>query len=147
MASAKGLCTALNIPLLTINTLELMAKDAILHYRGDETALFCSMIDARRMEIYTAIYDQSLKEILKPCAMILDSNSYKEFQGNYTLINFGSGSDKWKNVVKLRNSKFIQNVNLPVAMAILTHDLFTLKRFTDLVYSEPLYLKEFYKGA
>lgn len=147
MASAKGLCTALNKPFITINTLELLAKDAITHYDGKENDLFCPMIDARRMEVYTAIYDRSLKEILKPSAMILDHNSFHEFDGKYTLINFGNGSDKWKRVVKVRNSVFIENVNIGVAMALLSSQRYVDKTFTDLTYSEPLYLKEFYNGA
>lgn len=147
MASAKGLCTALNKPFITINTLELLAKDAIMHYPGNAPVLFCPMIDARRMEVYTALYDRFLKEVLKPCAMILDNNSYHEFLADYTLINFGSGSNKWKSVVKLRNSIFIENVNIPEAMAVISNDRYSSKHFTDLVYSEPLYLKEFYNGA
>ncbi len=147
MASAKGLCTALNKPLITINSLELLAKDAIIHYKGDLNNLFCPMIDARRMEVYTALYDSSLKVVMNPCAMILDEYSLKEFIDNYTIIFFGSGSVKCKNVVKLRNNVFIENVNIPEAMASLSNHSYALKHFTDVVYSEPLYLKEFYNGS
>jgi tRNA threonylcarbamoyladenosine biosynthesis protein TsaB len=147
MASAKGLCAALGKPFLTINSLELLAKDAILNYSGASMpVLFCPMIDARRMEVFTALYDHSSKEILKPCAMVLNEASFGELPANSTIIYFGSGSEKWKNVVKLRNSLFMKNVNIPHAMAVLTFEKFIAKSFTDLVYSEPLYVKEFYNG-
>lgn len=147
MASAKGFCIALDKPLILINTLEVMAKDAIMHYPSNGAVMFCPMIDARRMEVYTALYDCSLNEVLKPCAMILDESSYMGFTNNYTIIMFGNGSVKSKTVVKLRNSIFIENVNIPKALAIMSYELLLSKSFADVAYSEPLYLKEFYNGA
>src|SRR5665647_1745116 len=75
MASAKGLCYALKIPLITINTLEVMALSSLKQIH-DPSALYCPMIDARRMEVFTAVYDHHLTEIIKPCSMILDCLLY-----------------------------------------------------------------------
>lgn len=144
MASAKGLCVALGKPLILINSLEMMAKDAILQFADNNDYLFCPMIDARRMEIYTAVYNNKLDEIIKPAAMIISDNSFTEIPMDSTIVHVGSGCEKWKHVVKYPNHIFIQNVNLPQAMAILSTEKYTRKSFTDLIYSDPLYLKEFY---
>lgn len=79
LAAAKGLSLALNIPLITINTLLLLAKDAILNHTSGTDILFCPVIDARRMEVFTAVYNNTLSEILSPCTMILTNNSYDDF--------------------------------------------------------------------
>lgn len=146
MASAKGLCMALNKPFITINTLELLAKDAIIHSPAHPLALYCPMIDARRMEVYTALYDHSWNEVLKPCAMVLDNTSFHQFTPDHTFISFGNGSIKWKNTLKNIHPVFIENVNIPGAMAIISFERYTSKVFTDLVYSTPLYVKDFYNG-
>ena len=144
MASAKGLCVALGIPFITINTLQLLSKDAIMHYPLENNILFCPMVDARRMEVYTALYDANLNEIVKATAMILDANAYHAFPNNYTFINFGCGAIKWESVVKLRNVISIKNVNVPAAMALLSQERYKVKSFADVVYSQPLYVKEFH---
>src|SRR5260221_5477417 len=93
MASAKGLAYALNKPLITINTLELIAKSAIIQLNNElqnSSILLCPMIDARRLEVFTALYDIILKNILSPNAMILEENSFKDFFNNYHLFFFGS---------------------------------------------------------
>src|SRR5687768_1145997 len=103
MATAKGLCFALQIPLITINTLQVMAHGAIHQWHSKTKNMqpplgFCPMIDARRMEVFTAVYNEELQEIIAPKAMILDELSFKEELNDHSLVCFGNGSLKWKNV-------------------------------------------------
>ncbi len=141
MASAKGLCYALEKPLITLNTLEVLAASAIKD--ANTSALFCPMIDARRMEVYTALYDGQGKNILAPAALILDQSSFKEQLLKDHIIFFGSGAKKWESVCKDPNAAFEPVALLPEAMAKLADLYFIKQRFATLAYSEPFYLKEF----
>ncbi len=134
MATAKGLCYALHIPLITESTLKMMAYAARAIVPG---VLYCPMIDARRMEVFTAIYDEHLAEVMKPQPMILDERSFAE-QNN--IIFFGSGSHK----LKKPNASFADVSYNASHLAPLAHDKFQAANFTDLAYAEPVYLKEFY---
>lgn len=144
-ASAKGLCYALKIPLITIGTLEVLTASALhlFQHAQDENILFCPMMDARRMEIFTAIYHQDLTAHLQPCAMILDEFSFEKDLSKTKIMFFGSGSAKWQNTCKHLNAVFKSVSILPESLAISSNNLFLEKKFTDLAYSEPLYLKEF----
>ncbi len=146
MASAKGFSLALNIPLITINTLELLAKDIILHRDNDPSCLFCPMIDARRNEVYSGICNIDLKWVLTPCAIILEKYTYAEFLKKSALLFFGNGSLKLEISDPENKAKFIENVNIPAALSMLTFEKYLLKSFSDKAYSEPYYLKEFYNG-
>jgi len=146
MASAKGLCYALNKPLLAINTLESMAMAVVMAADREEKKLLCPMIDARRSEVFTAIYDLSLNILLEPQAIILDENSYVGLLNEHPVVFFGNGSDKWKTICKHPNAEF-QCVNIDsAAMAFLSFKRFSDKipKFSDPAYLEPLYIKEFY---
>jgi tRNA threonylcarbamoyladenosine biosynthesis protein TsaB len=146
MASAKGLCYALNKPLLAINTLESMAMAAIITGDLDDKKLLCPMIDARRSEVFTAIYDHSLNVLLAPEALILDENSYSAFLERHPVVFFGNGSEKWKAICKHANAEF-QCINIDsAAMALLSFKKYSDKTslFTDPAYLDPLYIKEFY---
>src|SRR5215211_2691069 len=90
MAAAKGLCYALSKPLITINTLQIMAASA----NRSSTQLLCPMIDARRMEVFTALYDSSLNEIMPSINMILEKDSFAEWLEKYSVSFFGDGSTK-----------------------------------------------------
>jgi tRNA threonylcarbamoyladenosine biosynthesis protein TsaB len=143
MASAKGLCYALKKPLITIGTLEVLTASAVQLFPDTKVDLFCPMIDARRMEVFTALYRKDFTIYLPACAMILDELSFeKELQENKILF-FGSGSAKWKLVLKDHNSFFETIPILPESMSRCSNSLFSQKKFTELAYSEPLYLKEF----
>lgn len=141
MASAKGLCYALEKPLITLNTLEVLAASAI--NTTGISSLLCPMIDARRMEVYTALYDGQLKNILAPAALILDQYSFKEQLLKNRVIFFGSGAKKWSIVCKDPNAAFETVSILPEAMAKLADTCFIQQNFATLAYSEPFYLKEF----
>jgi len=145
LASAKGLCYALNKPLIMVNTLEMMAQASIGNCGLPiGNYLFCPMIDARRMEVFTALYDASLKNIKPPAAMVLDKGSFAEMLQPNTIIFSGSGSIKWKNMVSHPNAVFTSVQHNASHLSILSYKIFAGGRFADLAYSEPLYLKEFF---
>jgi len=147
MASAKGLCYALNKPLISISTLEILAFSAIWDTRNQAihpSTLFCPMIDARRMEIFTALYDQNLQTVLAPCAMVLDDNSFANSLLKNHILFFGNGTKKWQPVCKNPNAIFMPVSNNSLAMSKLAGEKFEQKDFANLYYSEPLYLKEFF---
>jgi len=146
MSSAKGLCYALNKPLIAINTLEVLAVDAI-QQSNDVATLFCPMIDARRMEVFTALYNQDLTTALAPCAMVLDENSFAQQLKQHKIVFFGSGAFKWQAVCKHPNALFAVVSNPTSAMAYLSDSYFKKQSFADLAYSEPFYLKEFQDKA
>ena len=143
MASAKGLCYALHIPLITLNTLEVMALSAI-NKTGDHSALYCPMIDARRSEVFAAIYDAALTEILKPCSMVLDINSFSEALKKNKIYFSGSGASKFKDMLHNENAAFTNDGITPDAMALLSYKKLIKNDFSDVAYSAPFYLKEFY---
>jgi tRNA threonylcarbamoyladenosine biosynthesis protein TsaB len=144
MASAKGLCYALNIPLILVNTLEIMALSAIFQHPKKDKSLFCPMIDARRMEVFTAVYDKDLNEALAPSSVTLQESSLEEILQENEVVFSGSGSAKFKAILKNENALFgIGNIE-PKAMSILSEKKYNQKAFADLHLSEPLYIKDFY---
>jgi tRNA threonylcarbamoyladenosine biosynthesis protein TsaB len=148
MASAKGLCYALKIPFITISSLEVLTVSALqLYTELQENILFCPMIDARRMEVFTAVYEYNLNLYLQPCAMILDEFSFGKELLNNKILFFGSGSEKWKNICpdtyRDSNALFKSVSILPESLSKSSNNLFQKKKFTGLAYSEPFYLKEF----
>lgn len=143
LSTAKGLCYALNIPLITFNSLELMALSAIAA-TGDAEALYCPMIDARRMEVYTALYDYNLLEIASPSAMIVDENSFEDVLRSKKIYFSGSGIDKLRPIIKNINSVFI---NCPISsesISSVSWRKYLKKDFENIPYAQPLYIKDFY---
>ena len=149
MASAKGLCYALNKPLITVGNLEALAFAAISEKGKDipGNALFCPMIDARRMEVFTAIYNKELQEILPACAMVLDTESFKNFNEKHHILFNGSGALKWSKIAAHENSTFLFDTDITEAISKLSYKKFKQGDFTDLKYSEPLYVKEFFLAS
>jgi tRNA threonylcarbamoyladenosine biosynthesis protein TsaB len=144
MASAKGLCYALKKPLITINTLEVLTSSAMLLFPEMEgSVLFCPMIDARRMEVFTAIYKKDLSEYMKPAALILDDRSFAKELSETKLLFFGTGSKKWELICKHPNALFKIVPLLPEAFAKQSEKCSFQGLFADLAYSEPFYLKDF----
>ena len=143
VATAKGLCYGLNIPLISISTLKSMSLGMSLKMKAD---LFCPMIDARRMEVYSAFFDINNIRKRGIQADILDSNSYKN-ELKEKVIFFGDGSDKAKEVIKNRNAIFIADFH-PSAnfIGMLSYPKFLDSDFEDLAYFEPFYLKDFVTG-
>lgn len=145
VSTAKGLCYALAIPLIAINTLEAMAyqEQKFLEFN----CLLCPMIDARRMEVYTLLKDTSDKTIMQTTASIIDENSFASYLDLNRIIFFGNGSDKCKSVIKHPNALFLDSV-FPSASSIghLAFKSYQQEIFEDLAYFEPYYLKDFQAG-
>ena len=143
LASAKGLCYALNKPLITINTLQAMALSSIEEYK-DESFFHCPLIDARRMEVFTALYNYQLKEIISPTAFIVDENFLEKELSSNKIVFSGSGNKKLKGIIKTTNAIFTDKVYNATHVSQLAFELFKQKKLADVAYCEPLYLKEFY---
>jgi tRNA threonylcarbamoyladenosine biosynthesis protein TsaB len=145
MASAKGLCYALQIPLITLGTLEVMAYTA-KQQLSDPSNFLCPMIDARRMELFTAVYNEELNTVKEPQALILNENSFAEFE-QQPIYFFGNGAAKWQSICKMPNAKFI-NVNWNAATMIeMAFKKYNAKQFASLAYATPFYLKEFHNTS
>ncbi len=149
LSTAKGLCYALNKPLIMISTLEVMAFASVIENQKNtvgenDHSLFCPMIDARRMEVFTAIYDPKLNIVMAPTAMILDETSFFDVLKNNRVVFSGSGSTK-ANIIKHPNAVFATKSYNACHLSVLANKAFGAGLFADLAYSEPFYLKEFYK--
>lgn len=146
LSEGKGLAYALDIPLIGINTLELMATRVMFSTDDvDPDSILVPMIDARRMEVFTAAYDFGLNRLMEPMPLILDENSYSDILATgRPVLFFGDGSDKARDVIKAPNAVFVPDVTpLAVDMVALAERDFARRDFLDLAYSTPLYLKEF----
>ena len=145
LACAKALCYALHKPLITLNILEVMAASAIHNMDKNqigESHLYCPMLDARKNEVFTAVYDRELNCHLLPCALIINSQTLNEIIGTQPVLLFASGAFKWKDDWPFENAFFDNVSNLPESMCFLSARNYGKFVFSDLAYSEPLYLKE-----
>ena len=144
MSEAKGLCFGLGVPLIAVDTLKILTCSVMFKGMFEEHALFCPMIDARRMEVYSAIYDHSFQEIKPVSADIIDENSYQDILEKGPVYFFGDGAAKCEKELTHPNARFIQSV-LPVAydMMALAELAFRKGEFQDVAYFEPFYLKDF----
>ena len=144
VSMAKGLCFGYNVPLISIHTLDILAYKAIKESTVSEDTLFCAMLDARRMEVYAAIYDNTLKKIRETEADIISEKTYAVFLEKQPVCFFGNGAGKCKNVILSPNAMFVDDLH-PVAgdMAYLSEQAYAEKRFEDVAYFEPFYLKDF----
>lgn len=146
LSEAKGLAYALDIPLIGVSTLKLMATRVMFSTLDiDPDTIFVPMIDARRMEVYTAAYDFGLKELLPPQPLILDQNSYSDLiaSGRPVLL-FGNGSAKASSLIGAPNVTIVEGVDpLAVDMIALAERSYASRDFFDLAYSVPVYLKDF----
>lgn len=146
LAAAKGLCYASNKPLITINQLEILAKDAIDN-RDDKAALYCPMIDARRMEVFAAVYDHHIKEQMPPSAVILHQHSFDNFLHGRNVYFFGSGAAKWQQLCTHENAFYPGIVNKGLAFAALSFEMQKKQAFENLYYAAALYIKDFHTTA
>lgn len=149
-ATAKGLCYALNIPLLAINSLEAMTWQCISQVGSlAEEYFFCPMIDARRMEVYCLIADNSLQVIENTQAKIIENTSFSELLSQKKVLFFGNGAKKCKEVfANQKNALFIDDF-FPNAesVAFLAEKKYQKQVLEDLAYFEPYYLKDFVTKA
>ena len=145
LSEAKGLAYALDVPLIGVDTLAIMAVTVMFSDFFDSDVMIAPMIDARRMEVYTAVYNYALETLLAPTPLILDENSYDRYLDRGPVIFFGNGSDKAKPLLeKHKNANFITEIHpLAVNMTALSERAYRNRDFLDLAYSTPQYLKEF----
>ncbi len=143
LASAKGLCFALNKPLITLSTLEAMVTASIKENNHAEL-LYCPMIDARRMEVFTALYTNELIFVKNAQPLILDENSFSDYLKNQTIIFSGSGAEKAKKIFQSINAKFTDVQHSAKNMIALSLKKFQENNFSDIAYTSPNYGKEFY---
>lgn len=146
LSEAKGLCYALDIPLIGLSALAVMATRVMFSTDDiDPESILVPMIDARRMEVYTAAYDFALTELMKPQAYILDDAAYAQLlETGRPCLFFGDGSDKAKAVITAPNAIFVPGVTpLAVDMVALSEQAYARRNFIDVAYSTPEYLKDF----
>jgi tRNA threonylcarbamoyladenosine biosynthesis protein TsaB len=146
MSAAKGLSYALQKPLIAINTLEMMAAAAMGAGTGD-TEFLCPMIDARRMEVFTAVFDGELKMVRTPANMILDEHSFEDLLAGHKMRFFGNGSNKFETLVRSPNAEFAVIEATAADMAVLSYKKFKRADFAPLAYLEPFYGKDFHSPA
>jgi len=147
VSAAKGLCYALQIPLISIDTLQSMAYTVAQD--KNEDALYCPMLDARRMEVYCAVYDKNLETIKAVNALVVDEKSVEVFNLNKAIYFFGDGMPKVKHLLETNKNAVFMDAIFPSAknMASLAFTKFSKKQFEDVAYFEPFYLKEFFTTA
>ncbi len=143
VSAAKGFCFGLNIPLLSLNSLEILAQTQI----NKDFDFIIPMIDARRMEVYTAVFDGNGNMISPIEAKILDEHSFDEF-ADKKIVFIGDGVEKSKEILNLPQAEFQTGIH-PSAqnMIHLAEEKFNRKEFEDVAYFEPFYLKEFVAGV
>jgi tRNA threonylcarbamoyladenosine biosynthesis protein TsaB len=143
VSTAKGLCFALDKPLIAVGTLNMMAN-GFINANPEYTGLICPMIDARRMEVFTAVFEASLNLVQEVTAKIIDEQSYIEQLAVNTVTFIGDGAEKCKAAISHANAQFSgENFNSASNMSKMAFLAFTKGKFEDLAYFEPFYLKDF----
>lgn len=140
LSTAKGICYALKIPLITIGTLEVMAYAV----KNEATDLICPLIDARRMEVYMAIFDSHMTEVLAPRAVVISPDESEQYFPNRPILFCGSGMAKIQPIISHPYASFSKQLSTATDLAGLAIERFEKKKFADLAYTEPFYIKEFY---
>ena len=144
VATAKGLCYAWDKPLIAISTLEMMAQ-GLMQELQDREAYYCPMLDARRMEVYTAIYDSHLSNVMDPQALILTPDAFEAQLNQHKTYFFGDGSEKWQQLSAPHpNAVFVPYQVSAAHLSMLSKNAFEHKYFVDLAYFSPFYLKPFH---
>lgn len=150
---AKGVCYGRDLPLLSVPTLKLLCVPVLLNdslfpppseASGEAEPLLVPMIDARRMEVYSAVYDRALREVRAIGADVVEADTYLPYLEEHPVWFFGDGSEKCKNVIKHKNAHFIDGI-MPLAkwMSPLAERSLHLGETQDVAYFEPFYFKEY----
>jgi tRNA threonylcarbamoyladenosine biosynthesis protein TsaB len=142
-STAKGLCYALDIPLIALGSLELLAFQATKHSTQADD-LLCPMIDARRMEVYCLVADKDLRVVQPVSAMVIEEHSFAELLEGNRMLFFGNGAEKCRTVLHHPNAIFLDNIfPLAASLGIMAEEKYNQSVFEDLVKFKPFYLKEF----
>lgn len=144
VSMAKGVCFGRDLKLLAVPTLELLCVPVLLHQELPENALLCPMIDARRMEVYAAIYDRALHEVRPTQADIVENDTYLDWLTEHPVYFFGNGAKKCVDIIQHPNAHFLDHIE-PLAkhMMPLAERRFMNGQFEDVAYFTPFYLKDF----
>lgn len=147
LSEAKGLAYALRIPLIGISTLELLAATAMFECeQTEEDAVYIPMVDARRMEVYTAAYDSTLHPLMSPQALVLAEDSYSELRASgRPIFYFGSGAEKAQPIMAdCLEAHYLPDIKaLATYMMVLADRAYGAGEFIDTAYSVPIYIKDF----
>ena len=145
VSMAKGICYGRNLKLIAVPTLELMCVPLLLRETVQEdNALLCPMIDARRMEVYSALYDRGLKTVREVKADVVTAETYKAWLDERPIYFFGNGAKKCMDIIEHPNAHLIEGIE-PLAkwMQPLAEKRFLNEQFEDVAYFVPYYLKDF----
>jgi|WetSurSiteA1Bulk_404760.scaffolds.fasta_scaffold00425_5 tRNA threonylcarbamoyladenosine biosynthesis protein TsaB len=151
VSTAKGLCYGADIPLISVSTLLILYQQVIMHpdpwiqkLLDQPDVLLCPMIDARRMEVFTCVFNKQGIEVESVSARIIDTDSYQELLRDHVMIFFGSGMEKCRETLAHQHAYFIPDI-FPHAASLgrLAEDKYNRKEFEDIAYFEPFYLKDF----
>ncbi len=145
VSMAKGVCYGFQIPLISVPTLQLLCVPVLLRYDDmEEDALVCPMLDARRMEVYGAVYDRALREVRPTQADVVDADTYREYLDQHPVYFFGPGAAKCMEAISHPNARFIDGIE-PLAryMQPLAERKYLGEQFEDVAYFVPFYLKDF----
>ena len=151
VSTAKGLCYGAGIPLIAVETLQVMANGmcpvAMDTFTADyypDSALFCPMIDARRMEVYTALFDINNRKIRETTAMIVKEDTFDSILKNRQVVFAGDGAEKCKSLLKHHNALFLDDYKHSASYMIdIAQKAYEKRSFENLAYFEPYYLKDF----
>lgn len=144
VSTAKGVCFGRRLKLLAVPTLQVLCTPVLLFHELEDDALLCPMIDARRMEVYAALYDRALTEICPVSAVVVDGDTWHEQLDRRPVYFFGDGAAKCREAIRHPNAHFIDGIRplarhmMPLAERALARD-----EVQDVAYFEPFYLKEF----
>lgn len=145
VSMAKGICYGRNIPLLNVPTLELLSVPVLLgHDEIEDDALICPMLDARRMEVYAAVYNRALQPVRPIQADVVDADTYKEWLDRHSVYFFGNGATKCMETINHPNARLIKDI-VPLAkwMFPLAEKKIAKGETEDVAYFIPFYLKDF----
>lgn len=145
VSMAKGICYGRELKLISVPTLELLCVPVLLnHDEIEDNALLCPMLDARRMEVYAALFDRALKPIRETRADVVDENTYKQWLDERPVYFFGNGAAKCMEQINHPNARLIEDIE-PLAkwMLPLAEKRMIQERFEDVAYYTPFYLKDF----
>ena len=140
VSAAKGLCFSLDKPLISISTLASLANSI----KAENDSVIIPLLDARRMEVYSAVFDSYYNRVREVKAEVIDSNSFEQFLEKGEVYFLGDGADKCKDIIKHKNAIFLDNY-FPSAkqMAKLSYTKYKKNDIEDVAYFEPFYLKDF----
>lgn len=144
VATAKGICFGTDIPLIAVDSLLSLTYVLKQQHHFADSVLYCPMVDARRMEVYTAVFNTRMERVMDTQALIIDESSFADLLKNNKVVFFGDGAEKCKDIICHPNAQFITTLQASATgMIDEAIKAYTANRFEDVAYFEPFYLKDF----